>query len=155
MKFLVALVLGAIIGVGGFLYYQRHHSDNPQFQRMETNLAAGAETVKQNFDKKVIELRADEIKDELSRSGKVVRQKARELGKVISDATADAQVTAALKGKYAVDSDLSALKISVNTTGGVVTLSGTASSYENIQKAMQLALETDGVREVVSTLQVK
>jgi osmotically-inducible protein OsmY len=53
------------------------------------------------------------------------------------------------------NSDLSALKISVNTTGGVVTLSGSAPSTEAISKAMLLAMETDGVREVVSTLQVQ
>jgi osmotically-inducible protein OsmY len=53
------------------------------------------------------------------------------------------------------DPDVSALSISVNTTGGVVTLSGTASSSENIRKAMQLAYDTDGVNQVVSTIQVK
>jgi len=53
------------------------------------------------------------------------------------------------------DRELSALSISVNTTEGVVTLSGTVSSSENVSKAMLLAMETDGVREVISTLQVK
>ena len=51
--------------------------------------------------------------------------------------------------------ELSALSISVNTTAGVVTLSGFVNSTEDISKAMLLALETDGVREVISTLQVK
>ena len=51
--------------------------------------------------------------------------------------------------------ELSALSISVNTTEGIVTLSGTVSSAEDISKAMLLAMETDGVREVISTLQVK
>jgi osmotically-inducible protein OsmY len=36
-----------------------------------------------------------------------------------------------------------------------VTLSGSASSPENIRKAILLAMDTNGVREVVSTLQVK
>ena len=53
------------------------------------------------------------------------------------------------------DKDLSALSISVNTTSGIVTLSGTVSSPEHISKAMLLAMETEGVREVVSTLQVR
>ena len=51
--------------------------------------------------------------------------------------------------------DLSALNISVNTTEGVVTMSGTVQAPEDISKAMLLAMETDGVREVISTLQVK
>ena len=41
------------------------------------------------------------------------------------------------------------------TTAGVVTLSGHVSSAENIGKAMLLAMQTDGVHEVISTLQVR
>ena len=37
----------------------------------------------------------------------------------------------------------------------VVTLSGTVPTEDAISKAMLLALETDGVNEVISTLQVK
>ena len=73
----------------------------------------------------------------------------------IADATADARMTAAIKGKLVATRDLSALSISVNTTGGVVTLSGTVPAPEDISKAMLLAMDTDGVTEVISTLQVK
>ena len=64
-------------------------------------------------------------------------------------------VTAAIKAKLVASRDLSALNISVSTTAGVVTLSGHVSSPENIGKAVLLAMQTDGVREVISTLQVK
>jgi hyperosmotically inducible periplasmic protein len=74
---------------------------------------------------------------------------------VIADATADARITTAIKGQYALDSEISALTISVNTTKGVVTLSGTVKSHDHIKKAMQIALQIDGVTEVISTLQVK
>jgi osmotically-inducible protein OsmY len=50
--------------------------------------------------------------------------------------------------------DLPALSISVNTTGGIVTLSGSVPAVEDIGKAMLVAMQTDGVREVISTLQV-
>ena len=47
----------------------------------------------------------------------------------------------------------------VSTTGvstdGVVTLTGTGSSPENIRKAIQITMDTDGVHKVISTLQVK
>ena len=68
---------------------------------------------------------------------------------------ADARVTGAIKGKLVANKDLSALSISVNTTEGIVTLSGSVNSAEDISKAMLLAMETDGVHEVISTLQVK
>src|SRR5207302_5909068 len=75
-----------------------------------------------------LNLRTNDIREELSRSGQVIRRKAGEAGKAIADATADARVTAAIKAKLVADSELSALSISVNTTDGVVTLSGTVPS---------------------------
>jgi osmotically-inducible protein OsmY len=100
-------------------------------------------------------LKAEEIKEELAAQGKVVRQQTRELAAEVKDATQDAATTAEIKRKYAMDKEVPALSISVNTTEGVVTLSGTAPSYEAISKAMMLAMETEGVRQVVSTIQVK
>jgi osmotically-inducible protein OsmY len=85
----------------------------------------------------------------------VVRRAATEAGHAIADATADARTTGAIKAKLVASRDLSALNISVNTTAGVVTLSGAVASPEDISKAILVAMETDGVREVVSTLQVK
>jgi len=82
-------------------------------------------------------------------------REASEAGHAIADATADARITGAIKTKLLASRDLSALNISVNTTTGVVTLSGTVASPEHISKAILLAMETSGVREVVSTLQVK
>ena len=104
---------------------------------------------------KVFDLRPQDVKDELARTGQVVRRKAKEAGQAIADATADARITTAIKGKLVANRDLSALSISVNTTAGVVTLSGTVPTTEDLSKAMLLAMEVDGVKEVVSTLQVK
>lgn len=100
-------------------------------------------------------LRGDDIREELSRTGKVLRRQAREAGSALADASTDAAITAKIKAKLALDRDLSALAISVNTTDGRVTLAGSVSSHDQIGKAMLIALETDGVREVISTLQVK
>ena len=100
-------------------------------------------------------LRGDDIKDELSRTGQVLRRSAREVGSAVANASSDAAITAKIKAKYAVDRDLSAFGISVNTTDGRVTLAGNVTSPQQIGKAMLTALETDGVREVNSTLQVK
>jgi len=104
---------------------------------------------------RVLDLRSEDIKDELARGGQVVRRKASEAGKAIADATADARTTAAIKARLVASRDLSALDISVNTTAGVVTLAGPVSSLDQVSKAMLLAMETEGVREVISTLQVR
>jgi len=96
-----------------------------------------------------------DIQEELTKTGKVVRHQVRDFGAAVADASADAAITAKIKAKFALDKDLSAWSISVSTTNGHVTLAGTVSSHKLIGKAVMLALETDGVREVSSTLQVK
>jgi osmotically-inducible protein OsmY len=126
-------------------------------QSAEQKVENAAKTTRDAAQDKIRELhlRPDDIKDELARTGQIVRREATSAGHAIADATADARITGAIKAKLVGSRDLSALNISVNTTAGVVTLSGFASSPENISKAILLAIETDGVREVVSTLQVK
>lgn len=100
-------------------------------------------------------LKSEAIREELTQTGKVVRRKAEDLAAAVSDAAADARTTAVLKTKIAQDPDLSVWRIGVDTTRGRVTLAGEVSSHEHIGRAIQLALETDGVREVISTLQVQ
>lgn len=164
MRTLIALILVAILGFFAYQYLgpkekreiNRTGDDISRgAERAKDSIASGAEKIKENWDKTVGDLDTAKIKEEMARSGRVVRQKAKDAGAAIADATADARITAAIKAKYVADRDLSALKISVNTTGGLVTLSGTVSSLENIGKAIGVAMETDGVREVVSTLQVE
>ena len=47
----------------------------------------------------------------------------------------------AVRTKLVADTGLSAFSINVDTSDGVVTLSGTVSSHEEIAKAMKLAME--------------
>ena len=100
-------------------------------------------------------LGGDDIKDELNRTGKVLRRQARDLGAVVASASSDAAITTKIKARFAMERDLSLFSISVNTTDGRVTLAGNVASHQQIGKAMLIALETDSVREVNSTLQVK
>ena len=150
----VAFLLGIILCVGAY-WFLTQGQKKPSVQEVRDSVAAGAEKVKNAVKDAVGEIRTDDIKEELGRTGKVVRQKAKNVGEAVASAAENTRTTAAIKAKLIAEPGLSALKISVDTTGGLVTLSGTVSSHEQIAKAMQLALDTDGVREVVSTLQVK
>jgi len=147
-------VIGALIGVGAYIFFTESGTSR-KLEKTGNKIAEGAEAAKEKWTDKVGELDTDRIKDELSKTGKVIAKKAEQAGSAISDVAADARITTEIKSKLAVESDLSALKISVDTTGGVVTLAGTVSSLAAIQKAMKLALSVDGVRQVISTLQVK
>jgi gas vesicle protein len=156
MRVFGTLVLGVIIG-GVVVWLYRENRDNPHVRaatdQIETTAKSAGDTIHdkmQNFH-----LDTADIKDELARTGQVIRQKASDAGKKIADATADARITTTIKGKLLADHDLSVVSISVNTTAGVVTLSGTVTTMDDISKAMYLALNTDGVDQVVSTLQVK
>ena len=152
MKTLLVLLIGAAIGIAGYILIRG--SGEPKLERAGDKISEGADNLKDRLDEN-IDLDTDKIKDELARTGKVIRKKAEQARVAIADATADARITTEIKGKFTVESDLSALKISVNTTDGVVTLAGTVGSHEAIQKAMQIALAVEGVSQVVSTLQVK
>jgi len=153
---LITLLVGFVIGAAAVWFY--HTSQGKSTVRAAgEQIEHGAKSARDAVQEKlrVLDLRPEDIKDDLARGGQIIRRKAREAGHAIADATADARVTAAIKGKLLANRDLSALSISVNTTEGVVTLAGTVASPEHISKAMLLGYETDGVREVVSTLQVK
>jgi osmotically-inducible protein OsmY len=156
MRTFLALVLGIALG-GAVVWFYSTHRNDPRMRSAEQKVENAAKTTRDAAQDslRILHLRTEDIKDELARTGRVVRREARVAGQAIADATADARITAAIKAKLLTSRDLSALNISVNTTAGVVTLSGSVSSAEHISKAILVAMETDGVREVVSTLQVQ
>ena len=95
---------------------------------------------------------------------------ARDQGKAIVDETAAAvgkaatkleqaadagSLTLKIKSKMALDDMVKARTIDVDTTGSVVTLTGTVESNQERERAVQLARETVGVTNVVNKLQVK
>lgn len=156
MKTFLALVAGVAIGIAAVWYFN-HDKNNSQFKSAGEEIKSTAQNAGDTIADKLRSwhLDSESISNELAKTGKVIREKTSEAGKSISDATADARVTTDIKAKFVKDSELSAWDIHVSTTDGVVTLSGTVSSPELIGKAMELALDTDGARQVISTLQVK
>ncbi len=156
MRVFLALLVGVAVGAAALWYFYGHHGDN-QLPAAANSVENAARSARDSIEDKVRNLRlgTNDIKDELARTGKVVREKAREAGQALAAAIPDARITATIKGKLLADRDLSALSISVNTTDGLVTLSGQVSSPEDISKAIMLAMDVDGVKQVTSTLQVK
>jgi hyperosmotically inducible protein len=92
--------------------------------------------------------------------------KAREVGAAIGDkvavgaaaaqhALANGALTGKIKAKITLDDTLKASSINVDTTDGVVTLSGTVSSQAQRTRALQLARETEGVKSVTDRLTIR
>jgi gas vesicle protein len=165
MKFFNGLVIGIIIGAAAWWFMQdkaRQHPEAEQRFKESADQAGAAATeaahhLSDAFKAKLetLDLRADEIKAEMAKTGKIVRRKAQEIGSHAEDAAADARIDAAIKAKYAADSDLSVWSISVSSHQGHVALSGTVPNPEGVGKAITLALEVDGVEDVTSTLEIK
>ena len=154
------IVFGFLLGalaVGWAVWYFRGQPPEPALTEARNRIVAGAAQAESaaRSSLEALGLTPAGIKEELARTGRVIRNKSAEVSHALADATADARITTDIKAKFLADKDLSALSISVNTTAGRVTLSGTASTLENISKAMALAYDTEGVPQVISTLQVK
>ena len=150
MGFLLRLLL-LIVLVVGVIWLLRERN----LQRAPRDIRADVDTAVRDAKKAVSQIDVGEIADELKRTGRVVRRKVTTAARTVAEATEDGRTSARIKAKLALDPDLSALDISVDTTDGVVTLAGRVSSPEHVAKAIRLALEEDNVHEVISTLQVR
>jgi hyperosmotically inducible protein len=92
--------------------------------------------------------------------------KAREAGATIGDkvavganaaqhALANATLTGKIKAKISLDDTLKGASVSVDTTDGAVTLSGTVPTAAQHARVVQLTKETDGVKSVTDHLAVR
>jgi hyperosmotically inducible protein len=78
----------------------------------------------------------------------------RPAGGLVSTLT-DAEITSRIQSKYFVDDDVRARNINVDTSKGVVTLSGTVDSERVHREAVRLARRTPGVNDVRDQLKVE
>ena len=164
---LISLLMGIILGGGGVWYFLERDRA-PGLQGIDQRV----ETVRRNIDEtgasaaarareilgaklEALELDPVEIREEMIRTGQVVRRKAREFGQAVAEAAADARITTEIKAALLRDPELSAWDVSVTTTDGHVILSGDVTSAEQVGRAILLSYETPGVREVTSVLQVE
>jgi hyperosmotically inducible protein len=75
-------------------------------------------------------------------------------GRTVGETIDDATITTRVKTALLNDPQVAGLKIDVDTTLGVVTMSGIVRNRTEEQRAVQLARGLPGVKDVRSTLQV-
>jgi hyperosmotically inducible protein len=127
--------------------------DTPQARERAMELARGTDGVRDVVDRLTVTPGATPttgIDDPL-------QDRAREAADKVKDAMpdlSDAGITTKLKSKFLGDMDVPGLKIDVDTTDGVVTLTGTVETAAEKQRAMELAKATDGVKSVVDRIKV-
>ena len=71
-----------------------------------------------------------------------------------SQTSSDSAITARVKSRYAADSLVGKFDVGVQTSGAMVTLSGTVTSYAAREAAEKLAISTDGVKAVDNQIEV-
>jgi hyperosmotically inducible protein len=128
--FKLVLLVIVLVAVGGFLLgWWSSDVTVPESGAVATAGRAGAE-------------RAKEVGQEISSKTAAAAKQAKE-------ALGDGALTAKIKAKMALDDTVKALNLDVDTVDGVVTLSGKLRSRAERDRALALARETDGVRQVI------
>lgn len=75
-------------------------------------------------------------------------------GEKVASATGDAALTAKVKSALITEKEISAMKIDVDTNGGIVTLNGSVRSAAEKMRAEQVASTVAGVTSVVNKLAI-
>lgn len=76
-------------------------------------------------------------------------------GRTVGENIDDATITASVKTKLVADRATNLTRVDVDTNNRVVYLNGTVESTEQRARAEQLALQVNGVRNVVNNLEVQ
>lgn len=107
-----------------------------------------------------------DLPEEVGTAGRTTAERAREVGGEVGERAAvaadrarevleDGALTAKIKSKMTLDDTLKASRIDVDTSNRVVTLNGTVASEAQRERALQLARETNGVKQVVDRLTIR
>lgn len=83
------------------------------------------------------------------------KEAVKDAASTVSAKVDDASITAAVSAGLAKDADLSAIKINVDTKGGMVTLNGPAPTAAAKARAEEIAKGVQGVSSVENKLEVK
>src|SRR5438552_2402470 len=98
MRRLAILILGILIGGAAvWLYLEKRPAQKPPevVEQAKTEAHSLGEDIKAKLNS--WHLNTDEIKADLEKTGTIIRQKSSEIGKKVSDATADTRITATIK----------------------------------------------------------
>jgi hyperosmotically inducible protein len=113
-------------------------------------------TVGQKIDGAVTstEQAAQQARQDMESAAADIKREGEQAVQSVTTTATDMAITTKVKAALAADDQLSALKIEVDTVGGVVSLTGPAPSAEAAERATTLAKAVEGVTEVQNKLVV-
>ncbi len=88
-------------------------------------------------------------------AGQELSQKTAEAAKAAEETLSDGALTAKIKAKMALDDSVKALDLNVDTVNTVVTVTGKVRTQAERDRALALARETNGVRQVVDHIKIE
>ena len=141
-KHLVTLIIGIIIGTACYWILR----DGPLATKLRES------SVVQKVGQEIDERATARLKEEMDKEGKITMNKRAEKEVPKLD---DGLLSDLVKAKLAAEPVLSGASIKQDVKDGAVSLDGSAASYEQVARAMRLALECDATKTVVSTIKVK
>jgi hyperosmotically inducible periplasmic protein len=120
------------------------------------NRSDDGRTVGQKMDSAVakVEQKTDEMKADAKVAGERAKEGTAGAVDTMAAKTKDAAITTSVNAELAKDSQLSALRINVDTVDGKVALRGTAPDTVSRDRATSLAKGVDGVKSVDNQLTV-
>jgi osmotically-inducible protein OsmY len=130
MRLIRRLVLLAIIGAGGVAAYNWSDSGAPS-------------------------LEAAQVRRDAVRLANRAAAKAGVAATRVGGTMSDGALTAKIKSKMALDDHVNGRVIDVDTSGSVVTMTGVVASADERDRAVRLALDTEGITQVVDRLQIR
>jgi hyperosmotically inducible protein len=134
--FRLVILLIVLVAVGGFfLGWWGAGAPLPDGEAVATAGRTGAEQAK--------------------RAGEEISQRTAQAAQAAQEALSDGSLTAKIKAKMALDDTVKALDLNVDTVDGVVTVKGAVRTNAERDRALALARETNGVRQVVDRLTMK
>jgi hyperosmotically inducible periplasmic protein len=136
MRTIRRLLMLAVLGVGGIAAFNYWSANGGRVPRPEVVEAANAKQYATQLANRAA-----------TKAGNVANR--------VGDTMDAGALTAKIKSKMALDDRVNARAINVDTTGSVVTLSGTVASRDVRDRAVRLARDTEGVTQVVDKLRVR
>ena len=96
----------------------------------------------------------DQAMDKMGKKVEQTAERAKEQTAKAEQAIDDTTITAKVKAGILTEPGLKVLKIDVDTKDGLVTLTGSADSAQDVQRATQIATNVQGVKSVDNRLAV-
>jgi osmotically-inducible protein OsmY len=141
-KYIYSFIAGLAVGTGSYWTVR----DGPLATKVRES--ALVQKVGDMVDERV----TGRLKEDMEKQGKIVMNKPAGSSAPKLD---DGLLSDLVRAKIAAEPMLSGASIKEDVKDGEVSLKGSAASYEQVARAMRLALDCDATKSVVSTITVK